>query len=303
MSENIKQRTLRLYKEKKQREKEKKELLDQINKGVEIKDPNDIEDDEQYESSHENTIDNKTTKKTKNYSSPDTDEHTDTEHESDDSLLAEDEEEDDLLIKKPPYFYIDYDEGNIYLAKNSDYSTLLVNRNSGLTNELITQILSKKIFNFDNTHLIINCWKVLTKSNLNVFSFDCTEVDHKKFERKMEDKIKWGSKPFMKERLTRDEQRAFTPFREGVPEMLKSLFHHGVKIFIVSNSDFSFVTRLFEYYKLDRYIEAIFTPSVCGLPSGKLTYHTDSYNDRRKINKDRVFVCIERYVGRLPISN
>ena len=38
----------------------------------------------------------------------------------------------------------------------------------------------------------------------------------------MEEKIKWGSKPYMKERLTRDEQRAFTPFRR-IHEMLKSL--------------------------------------------------------------------------------
>ena len=158
-------------------------------------------------------------------------------------------------------------------------------------------------FKFEKKYLIINCWKVLTRSNLNVFSFDCNDVDHKKFERKMEEKIKWGSKPYVKERLTRDEQRAFTPFREGIPEMLKSLFHYGVKIFIVSNSDYTFVTRLFQYYKLDKYIEAIFTPSVCGLPSGRLTYHPDSYSDRRKISKDRVFVCIERYVGRLPLKN
>ena len=298
MAENIKQRTLRLYKEKKQKEKEKKELVEKINQGIEFDD-----DNTKVEQNKVDVDDQKKEPQNKDYSSPDTDDHTDSEHESDDSLLGDDEEEDELLIQKPPYFYIDYDEGNIQLAKNSEYETLLVKRNEGLTPELIKKILSNKLFKFEKKYLIINCWKVLTRSNLNVFSFDCTDVDHKKFERKMEEKIKWGSKPYMKERLTRDEQRAFTPFREGIHEMLKSLFHYGVKIFIVSNSDYTFVTRLFQYYKLDKYIEAIFTPSVCGLPSGRLTHHPDSYSDRRKISKDRVFVCIERYVGRLPLKN
>ena len=297
MAENIKQRTLRLYKEKKQKEKEKKELVEKINKGIEFDDENTKVKQSKVEVENEKKEPQK-----KDYSSPDTDDHTDSEHESDDSLLGDDEDEDELLIQKPPYFYIDYDEGNIQLAKNSEYDTLLVKRNEGLTLELIKKILSNKLFKFEKKYLIINCWKVLTRSNLNIFSFDCSDVDHKKFERKMEDKIKWGSKPYIKERLTRDEQRAFTPFREGIPEMLKSLFHYGVKIFIVSNSDYTFVTRLFQYYKLDKYIEAIFTPSVCGLPSGRLTHHPDSYSDRRKISKDRVFVCIERYVGRLPLS-
>ena len=297
MAENIKQRTLRLYKEKKQKEKEKKELVEKINKGIEFDDENTkvkqskVEDENIKEEAQK-----------KDYSSPDTEDHTNSDDESDDSVLGDDEDEDEFLIQKPPYFYIDYDEGNIQLAKNSEYETLLVKRNEGLTPELIKKILSNKLFKFEKNYIIINCWKVLTKSNLNVFSFDCTDVDPKKFERKMEDKIKWGSKPYIKERLTRDEQRAFTPFREGIQEMLKSLFHYGVKIFIVSNSDYTFVTRLFQYYKLDKYIEAIFTPSICGLPSGRLTHHPDSYSDRRKISKDRVFVCIERYVGRLPLS-
>ena len=119
----------------------------------------------------------------------------------------------------------------------------------------------------------------------------------------MEDRIKWGSKPFLKEHLTRDEKQEFTPFRTGVEKLLKSLHHYGVKIFIVTNADYTFVNRFFQYYKLDKYIEAFFTPSICGLPSGKISLHDDSYNDRRKINKARVFVCIERYVGRLPIAN
>lgn len=212
-------------------------------------------------------------------------------------------DENELENLKPPYFYIDYDEGNIQIAKDFEYKTLTVKRNEGLDDNIIKNILSKKMFDLKKTHLVINCWKVLTKSNLNIFSYDCSDISEKKFQKKMEEKIKWGSKPFLKERLTRDEQKEFTPFRDGVFTLLKSLYHHGVKIFIVSNADYTFVKRLFEYYKLDKYIEAFFTPSVCGLPSGKLSHHDDSYNDRRKINKARVFVCIERYIGRLPIRN
>lgn len=300
MAETVKQRTIRLYNEKKQKEKEKAELIKKIEDGI------DLDDVSETESNKEEEIQKKIPKKTNSkneYSSPETDDDSGTEYETDDSLLADNEEADELLIQKPPYFYIDYDEGNIQLAKNTEYETLLVNRKDGLTEKHIKNILSNKLFDLKKTHLIINCWKVLTKSNLNVFSFDCTEFDSKSFEKKMENKIKWGSKQFMKERLTIDEKRDYTPFRDGVMEMLKSLYHHGVKIFIVSNSDFSFLFHLFKYYKLDKYIEAFFTPSQCGLPSGRLTHHPDTYSDRRKISKERVFICIERYVGRLPFFN
>ena len=306
MAENLKQKTMRLYREKKEKDKQRLELIKKIEAGLEIEneDKNNDLSNENNDLSHENVKINVKKKSQNKYESPDTNDDSGTEYESDDSLLADaEDDEDELLINKPPYFYIDYDEGNIQLAKNTDYSTLLVKRNDGLNPQLIKDILSNKLFNLKKTHLIINCWKVLTKSNLNVFSYDCTEFNAKKFEQKMEDKIKWGSKPFMKERLTRDQQRQFTPFRDGIIEMLKSLYHHGVKIFIVSNSDYSFVYRLFQYYKIDHYIEEFFTPSQCGLPSGRLTYHPDSYNDRRKISKERVFVCIERYIGRLPLNS
>lgn len=300
MAENIKQRTLRLYKEKKEKEKEKKELLKKI------KDGNLTDTDNEKETKNISEEENEEDPiiQNTNYESPDTNDDSGTEHESDDSLMEHEEiDENELENLKPPYFYIDYDEGNIQIAKDFEYKTLTVKRNEGLDDNIIKNILSKKMFDFKKTHLIINCWKVLTKSNLNIFSYDCSDVSEKKFQKKMEEKIKWGSKPFLKERLTRDEQKEFTPFRDGVDSLLKSLYHHGVKIFIVSNADYTFVKRLFEYYKLDKYIEAFFTPSVCGLPSGKLSHHDDSYNDRRKINKARVFVCIERYMGRSPLKN
>ena len=298
MAENIKQRTLRLYKEKKEKEKEKKELLKKIKNG----DFTDSENEKETEKISEDEMQEQVIQNT-NYDSPDTNDDSGTEHESDDSLIDDEEiDENEIENIKPPYFYIDYDEGNIQIAKDCEYSTLTVKRNEGLTDNTIKNILSKKMFDFKKTHLIINCWKVLTKSNLNIFSYDCGDVSEKKFQKKMEEKIKWGSKPFLKERLTHDEQREFTPFNDGVDTLLKSLYHYGVKIFIVSNADYTFVKRLFEYYRLDKYIEAFFTPSVCGLPSGKLSYKDDSYNDRRKINKARVFVCIERYIGRLPLK-
>lgn len=308
MAENIKIRTLRLYKEQKKREKEKEKLLEQLenedydfdsdskDNSEEVQHKNDKEDNADLEDGEDKQIIVS--------ESPDTDDDSGTEHESDDSLLDEDFiDENELENLKSPFFYIDYDEGNVQIAKNFEYNTLLVSRKVGLTEEHIKSMISKKLFDPNKTHLIINCWKVLTKSNLNIFSYDCTDTSDKKFQKKIEDKIKWGSKPYLKGNLTIDEKRDFTPFKDGIDKLLKSMYHYGVKIFIVSNSDYSFVKRLFEYYNLDKYIESFFTPSVCGLPSGKLTHIIDSYKDRRKIHKARVFVCIERYIGRLPIKN
>lgn len=307
MAENIKMKTLRLYKEKKEREQEKDKLLEQLEN-----DENDFDSDNEKKSGNENSEDNDENKnndennveKLSDFESVDTDDDSGTEHESDDSLLYDGEvDENEIENLNSPFFYIDYDERNIEIAKNFDYNTLLINRKEGLTKEIIKSIISKKLFQPNKTHLIVNCWKVFTKSNLNIFSYDCTDVSDKKFQKKMEDKIKWGSKPYLKGNLTLDEKRDYTPFRDGIHTLLKSMYHYGVKIFIISNSDYSFVKRLFEYYNLDKYIEAFFTPSVCGLPSGKITHNDDTYRDRRKINKARVFVCIERYLGRLPIKS
>ena len=302
MSENVKMRTLRLYKEKKEREKKKLQLLEQLeNNKINF---NSDEEDEDKNTDNKNDNNTNNSEQINEYDSPDTDDYTHTEYESDDNLLDDNEvDENETKQLKSPFFYIDYDEENIEIAKKFEYNTLLVSRKHGLTEDNINSIISKKLFQPDKTHLIINCWKVLTKSNLNIFSYNCTDVTDKNFQKNMEDKIKWGSKPYLKGNLTIDEKRDFTPFRADVHKLLKSMYHYGVKIFIVSNSDYSFVKRLFEYYNLDIYIESFYTPSVCGLPSGKLTHTDDSYKDRRKINKARVFARIERYIGRLPIKN
>jgi len=300
---DLKKRTLEKYRIKKEKEKKKKTLLEKIERDEEI-----IEVDENIAEHVEDKKVEKKEKKKKQQEenegeSQDTNEDTDTEHESDDSLMGDDEDEkDEFLTSRPPYFYIDYDEGNIQIARDADYGALLVKRNEGLTPKLIEKITDGKIFDIKKNYLILSCWKVLTKSNLNSFSYDCTQDSYKKFQRKMEETIKWGSKPYLKERLIKDERYAFTPFRDGVIDMLRSLYFSGVKIFIVCNSDYSFVKRLFEYYKIDKYILEFFTPSRCGLPNGRMTHFVDSYKDRRKINKDRVFICIERFVGRFPIK-
>ena len=122
----------------------------------------------------------------------------------------------------------------------------------------------------------------------------------KKFKNRLETTIKWGSKYHIKDKLGKTDRDNYNLFRDGVGNFLKSLYHNNVKIFIVSNSHYSFVKNVFEYYKLDKYIEEYFTPSKCGLPQGKLISQIDSFKDGRKINKERMFACIERYVGRLP---
>ena len=198
-----------------------------------------------------------------------------------------------------PYYYIDYNTDSINLAKNMEYNVLRVDRD-GLTKTLMDKIVSGKIVNIDNYNIIINCWRVLTKSNIGTYSFDTEKYDHKKFKVKLETTIKWGSKYHIKDKLSKGERDNYSLFRDGVPDFLKSLHHKGVKIFIVSNSHYSFVKNIFEYYKLDKYVEEFFTPSKCGLPQGKLVSQIDSFKDGRKLNKERVFACIERYIGRLP---
>ena len=227
------------------------------------------------------------------------------DNDSDDSLIGDEEYKKKHVVNRNhviPYLYIDYDEKNIQIAKDIGYRTIQVKRNEGITPEIADKLRANNYCDSKKNYIIINCWKVLTRSNLNIFSFDNKGVDSKKFRQKLEDKIKWGSKPYIKERLTKEEQQEFTPFRDDIISTIQWLHDkNDAKIFIVSNSNYSFVKKIFEYYNLDRCIEEYFTPSRCGMPSGRLMLNNDSYNDRRKINKARVFACIERYVGRLPI--
>lgn len=197
-----------------------------------------------------------------------------------------------------PYFYIDYDTDAIQQAKITGYKTLVVDKN-GLTDKNINDIITGQLFNFSDTHIIINLWRVLTKSNLTMQSYNCTEVDSKKFKNDLEKNLKWGSKIQLKNKMTGNERDEYSLFRDGVPDMLKKLYKKNVKIFIISNSHYSFVVNILKHYKLYKYVENIFTPSKCGLPHGKISPMLELFKDGRKINKTRMFVCIERYMGRL----
>jgi hypothetical protein len=213
-------------------------------------------------------------------------------------LSDSDNEEESVDLTTLPFLYIDYNDVHIDIAKKYGYKTLLVEKKEGLKSEMMNDIINGKICDLSRYHVIINCWKVLTKSNLNTFSFDCVDYDTKRFSANLEEKYKWGSKLYLKERLTKDERKRFSIFRPGVVEFIKSLHDEGVKIFITSNSHYHFVKSILDHYKLTRYIEVIITPSRCGIPHGK-SDHSDSYKDGRQINKERVFVCVERHIGRL----
>lgn len=225
------------------------------------------------------------------------------DHDSDQDYKSEADDEDDYCDNSPPFVYIDFKEENINLAKTNNYKTILINKEEGLTDKQMKRILNGERFDFSKKkYVIINLWKVLTKSNLNSFSYNSTHTRKEKFINKIEDKIKWGTKKYLKENLTPDERSDFSLFRDGVVEFLKSLFHKNIKIFITCNADYSFVKGILEHYKINKYIEAIFTPSQCLLPRGRIGKKPEQYKDRRRINKERVFVCIERYVGRLHIK-
>ena len=225
------------------------------------------------------------------------------DHDSDQDYKSEADDEDDYCDNSPPFVYIDFKEENINLAKTNNYKTILINKEEGLTDKQMKRILNGERFDFSKKkYVIINLWKVLTKSNLNSFSYNSTHTSKEKFINKIEDKIKWGTKKYLKENLTPDERSDFSLFRDGVVEFLKSLFHKNIKIFITCNADYSFVKGILEHYKINKYIEAIFTPSQCLLPSGRIGKKPEQCKDRRRINKERIFVCIERYVGRLHIK-
>ena len=272
----LKKHIVQKYREKKAKEEEEEKAKEEEEKkgeiSLEVLEKEVVEKEENVEESE---------------SAP---EHSESDKESDG------EEEEDLLTL--PYLYIDYNDIHINIAKKYGYKTILIKKKEGLKSEMMDDIINGKICNLDQYHVIINCWKVLTKSNLNLLSFDCSDYDTRKFSANLEEKYKWGSKPYLKERLTKDERHKFSLFRPDIGKFLKALHHKGVKIFIVCNSHYHFVKAIFDHYKLTHHIEAIITPSKCGMPHGKSDY-CDSYKDGRQINKERVFACIERHIGRL----
>jgi phosphoserine phosphatase len=298
-SSELKKRVIEEYRKKKEEEKLKEQGIDPNNKDVK----------EDIEQIVDNIIDKKKIKEV-NSDSTDVD-----ENEDDDEIdllkknvklkITENELDayyNDYEKSTVPYFYIDYNDDTIQQAKNIGYQTLKVEK-GGLTKKLITAIATGELFDLKKTHLIINFWRVITKSNLNTYTQECSSSNLKKFKNKFETTYKWGSKIYLKDKLDSDEQKEYSLIRDGVLKLFKFLYSLDVKIFIVCNSHYSFVKTILEHYKLDKYIEALYTPSKCGLPSGKIVSSNDVFKDGRKINRDRVFACIERYVGRLPIKD
>jgi len=212
--------------------------------------------------------------------------------------IKKEEEKKIKNIQKLPYLYIDYSDDSLKEAEKYGYSTFKIDKKIGITTEQINKLLSNKIIDLSKNHIIINLWKVLTKSNLTSASFDTSGVDIKKFTNQFEEKLKWGSYLSKKEELPFSDRKKYSLFRDNIDYLLKSLKEKNVRVFIISNAHFSFVESIFNYYEFNQYVEKIFTPSQCGLPSSyKKTF--DSFPDTRIINKQRIFVCIERHVGRL----
>ena len=205
--------------------------------------------------------------------------------------------------KDPPFLYIDYSDDYIELAQGFGYKTIKIEKKNGISSTAQKELLERTdlVAKTPNVkyNIIINCWKVLTLSNLNSLSFDSSNYTKKKFSKKMNETIKWGNKQYLKNRLTEDQKKYYSVFHDGIPEFIEKLYNKGYNIFIISNSNYSFVKDIFKFYKLDKFITAIFTPSVCGIHSGSMNGNIDGYNDKRKINKERVFTCIEKYVGRM----
>ena len=205
--------------------------------------------------------------------------------------------------KNPPYIYVDYSDDYLDMAEGFGYKTVKIDKKTGISSTIQKELLERTdlVAKTPNVkyNVIINCWKVLTLSNLNSLSFDSSNYTKKKFSKKMNETIKWGNKQYLKNRLNEEQKKFYSVFHDGVPEFIEKLHKKGYNIFIVSNSNYSFVKDVFKFYKLDKFITAIFTPSVCGLHSGSMNGNIDNYNDKRKINKERVFTCIEKYVGRM----
>jgi len=212
--------------------------------------------------------------------------------------IKKEEEKKIKNIQKLPYLYIDYSDDSLKEAEKYGYSTFKIDKKIGITKAQINNLLSNKIVDLSKNHIVINLWKVLTKSNLTSASFDTSGVDIKKFTNQFEEKLKWGSYLSKREELSSNDRKNYSLFRDNIDYFLKSLKEKNVRVFIISNAHYSFVESIFNYYELNQYVEKIITPSQCGLPSSyKKTF--DSFPDTRIINKLRIFVCIERHVGRL----
>ena len=198
---------------------------------------------------------------------------------------------------KLPYLYVDYNTANIDFAENCGYNTLITSKIGGISDLIIDDSVEEKL---ENKYIIINLWKVLTKSNLTKLSYNTETVEYKKFINLFENKYKWGVREELPKDLTKVEMNKYKLIYDNVSEFLEQLYKKNKKIFIISNAHLSFIQNILKYYKIDKFIEKIITPSMCGIPYA-YNSGTETLQDSRKINIERFFIYIERYIGRFSV--
>jgi hypothetical protein len=219
---------------------------------------------------------------------------------SENNIVLENEVlENEVVLDKLPYFYIDYSPENIEFSNKYGYESFLIDKKIGITGENIDNIMINNAISTGNHHIIINLWKVLTKSNLNNISYECSDIDYKKFINLFENKYKWGAKGSkLKEGLTKEEIEDYSLIYDGVFDFFKILYKKKKKIFIISHAHNSFIENILKHYKIDKFVEKVIAPSMCGVPYVYVD-GTETIKNSRKINIERFFIYIERYIGRL----
>jgi len=305
----LKKRVLERYNEKKEREKQEKEVQEKLlkirkkrlaeeNISLEIKDisknATDVSQNATDVSQNATDVSQNATGVSQNATDV-TQNATDVTQNATDvtqnttSQNATDVSQNFIISNKLPYLLIDYNDKNIDFASEYGYNTLLIDKKKGISN--IDEIKNNK-------YIIINFWRTLTKSNLNNISYDCSGVDYKKFVNLFEKKYKWGIKEKPSDDLTKEEINKYELIYDNVHEILKKIYNDGKKIFIISNAHCSFIQNILKYYKIDKFVEKVIAPSMCGVP---YVYNdgTETIKDSRKINIERFFIYIERYIGRL----
>ena len=118
---------------------------------------------------------------------------------------------------KLPYLYVDYNTANIDFAENCGYNTLITSKIGGISDLIIDDSVEEKL---ENKYIIINLWKVLTKSNLTKLSYNTETVEYKKFINLFEKKYKWGVHEELPKDLTKVEMNEYKLIYDNVSEFL-----------------------------------------------------------------------------------
>jgi hypothetical protein len=190
-----------------------------------------------------------------------------------------------ITRKKNKFFYIDYKENNIEIAKRNGFEYLYIDHKSGLTNEIIESILKNAYCNISNSYVIINCSRILTKSNIDNLSYDILNYTDEDFKILFEKEIKWGNKLKNKEKFTQQEQLEYSLLKKNVITLLESLYNNKCKVLILSMCDSNLLKRIFEYYNIDTYIYKYCTPDI---------YNISKKNMNETI--ENILIYIDNYI-------